>query len=124
MDYIFNRPNFLGSEVGLVLKTVGVDATTTGVKDEVIAGGLARKVLPAGTLVTVGTLTGLIFQDVDVTGATAQTQKTAPLMIAGYYIDANLPTSISGQAEALEAQNLIAIVDPDAVRPFESIEEE
>ncbi len=124
MDYTLNRPNFLGSEVGLVLKTVGLDAVTnsTLARDEVVVGGLTRKVIPAGSYVEVGSLKGFVFQDIDVTGTTAETQKPAPLMIAGYYIDANLPKSVSTQAEDLATQNLIAIEDPAPVRTTSSVE--
>lgn len=119
-----SKPNFLGSEVGLVLKTVGVDAVTNvaSATDEVY-NGFTHKIIPAGTLLTVGTYTGLLFQDVDVTNTTATTQKAAPLMIAGYYIDAKLPASISASAEALEAQNLIAIVDRAVTRTVTAITE-
>ena len=42
-NYVLNRPNFLGSEVGLVLKTITVPASASGAVTE-----NGRKIVKAG----------------------------------------------------------------------------
>lgn len=85
----YNRPNFLASEVGLKLDTIGLDATTHAsmVVSEVDDYGVTRSIIKQGTLYKAGSISGLIFQDVDVTGTNATTQKEAPLMTGGHYIN-------------------------------------
>lgn len=87
-----NRPNFLASEEGRVCKTAGVDAVTHTalLATETDADGLAHSILKAGTVIVAGNVKGILYQDVDVTGTTATTQKAAPVMVAGYYILAGL----------------------------------
>lgn len=98
---INSRPRFLGSEVGLVLKTIGVDASTTNTNGVVLAG-------------TVIAGKGIIFEDVDVTGATATTQVPAPIMVGGYYIAENLTANKS--ASLADVKGLIAITESSAAR--------
>lgn len=128
-----NRPNFLASEEGLVLKTAGLDASTHSdiLTTETDAAGLSHSVIKAGTVVVSGNVKGILYQDVDVTGATATTQKAAPIMVAGYYIAAalNTPYTVSSAASAFPsgftsanaaAQGLIALAGENATvtRPF------
>ena len=82
------KPNFLASEVGLVLKTYGLDATVTGAETE-----NGRSIIPAG-LVIAGK--GIVFQDIDVTGATATTQVPATIMIAGWVYEGKVDGDVSG----------------------------
>ena len=102
---ITSKPRFLGSEVGLVLKTIGLDAVTHS--------SLAKNgVVKAGTVVEGK---GIIFEDVDVTGTTATTQVAAPIMVGGYYIAANLVGTVGTELDAVKG--LIAITEGAVTRP-------
>lgn len=82
---MLNRPNWLGSEVGLVLKTATVSSTSgTPVTEN------GRKILKSGTVITDTALgKGLLFNDADVTdGAVVKS-----IMVGGYYIDSKLPAT-------------------------------
>lgn len=88
-----SRPNFLASEECLVLKSASADAVTnTGlVVNEVDADGLTHKILKAGTLFSSANVKGIVYQDVDLTGSTANEKVPIPVMVAGYYIASKLP---------------------------------
>ena len=89
--------NWLGSEVGLVKKTVTVPSTATSVTEN------GRKIVKSGTLITDATLgKGLLFNDVDITDG----DRVASMVIRGTYIDANLPTSVAASAEELAKQKI------------------
>jgi hypothetical protein len=85
------RPNFLGSEVGLVLKTASLDATTNAsiVTSETDSDGNARSIVKKGSIFAdaVAGIYGLVYQDIDVTGSTATTKVPAPIMVGGYFIN-------------------------------------
>lgn len=100
-EITLNRPNWLGSEVGMVLKTATI-SSTSGVP--VVENG--RQVIKSGTLITNANLgKGLLFNDADVTdGAVVKS-----IMIRGSYIDSKLPVSISASAEDLASKGLYAI---------------
>lgn len=104
---VSNRPNWLGSEVGMVLKTVTVSSTSGST---VVESG--RTIIKSGTLITDATLgKGLLFNDADVTdGAVVKS-----ILIRGTYIDAKLPASVSTSASALAEQGLYAIAYPNTV---------
>ena len=102
---ITSKPRFLGSEVGLVLKTIGLDAVTHSSLAE-------NGVVKAGTVVEGK---GIIFEDVDVTGTTAATQVAAPIMVGGYYIAANLVGTVGTKLDAVKG--LIAITEGVVTRP-------
>lgn len=102
---VVSRPNFLGSEVGLVLKTIGLDAVT---HSSLVENGVVK----AGTIVEGK---GIIFQDVDVTGSTATTQVPAPIMVGGYYIAANLVGTVGTKLDTVKG--LIAITEGSVTRP-------
>ena len=92
-EVILNRPNWLGSEVGMVRKTTTVteDSGTTVSEN-------GRKIIKSGTLITDANLgQGLLYNDADVTDGGV----VKSIMIRGSYIDENLPESIVGSAEAL-----------------------
>lgn len=107
MDIILNRPNWLGSEVGLVLKTITVPAEASGAVTE-----NGRKIIKSGSIFS-APYKGLLFEDVDITDGA----RVGSLMIRGSYIDAKLPASASTQAADFAAQGLYAIVEGNVVRP-------
>lgn len=99
---VFNPTDhsWVGSEVGLVLKTATITSAS------VSAGVDGKKVLKAGSLVT-DTALGkvLLWNDVDVTDG----DRVVSVMYAGYYIDSKLPTSVSASATDLAEHGLFAI---------------
>ena len=103
---ILNRPNWLGSEVGLVVKTITVPAGHAHVVEN------GRMIVKSGTVFTTPYY-GILFYDVDITDGA----KAASLMIRGSYIDAKLPTSASAYATNFIQQGLYAIAYPEVVRP-------
>lgn len=102
---ILNRPNWLGSEVGLVLKTFTVPAGHAHVVEN------GRMIVKSGTVFT--NPYGILFYDVDITDGA----KAASLMIRGSYIDAKLPVSASAQATSFAAQGLYPYAEQEAIRP-------
>lgn len=120
----YNRPNFLASEVSLKLDTVGLDAVThaTLTTDEVV-NGETRKIIKQGTVFTSGKINGLVFQDIDVTGTTADTQKPSPIMTAGHFINTAtaLPKVVeSATLTTFASQGLFAdpVKETATVRPY------
>lgn len=105
--YFDNKPSFLGSEVGLVLKTITVPATNSNVVTE-----NNRKVVKAGTIITTP-YSGLLYNDVDVTDG----DNLGSLMYAGYYVDAKLPKTASAQATTFSGHGLYAITEGATTRP-------
>lgn len=95
-----NRPNFLASEVGLITKTAGADASTNSsiVTTETDQYGVAHSIIKAGALYNSTDVKGIVFQDVDVTGSTATTKVAIPVMVAGHYIPSALPVAPSDPA--------------------------
>lgn len=91
MAFTVERPNFLGSEVGLLLITASVDAVTnsTIVVTETDADGIDRKIVKKGSIYANASagIYGLVFQDIDVTGSNATNKKPAPIMVGGYFIN-------------------------------------
>lgn len=98
---MLNRPNWLGSEVGMVLKTATISSTSGATVTE-----NGRTIIKSGTLITDTALgKGLLFNDADVTdGAVVKS-----IMLRGSYIDSKLPTSVVASATDLAAQGLYAI---------------
>lgn len=105
--YFDNKPSFLGSEVGLVLKTITVPASNSNVVTE-----NNRKVVKAGTIITTP-YSGLLYNDVDVTDG----DNIGSLMYAGYYVDAKLPKTATAQASTFAGHGLYAITEGATVRP-------
>lgn len=99
---VFNPTDhsWVGSEVGLVLKTATITSAS------VSAGANGRKVMKAGSLVT-DTALGkvLLWNDIDVTDG----DRVVSVMYAGYYIDSKLPTSVAASATDLAGHGLFAI---------------
>lgn len=104
---ILNRPNWLGSEIGLVTKSITVPASTAG---SVVENG--RTIVKSGTIFTTPYY-GLLFTDVDVTDGDA----IGALMIRGSYIDAKLPATASAQVSNFQNQGLYAITEGAVTRP-------
>ena len=92
--------SWVGSEVGLVLKTATIASTG------VLAGEDGKKVMKAGSLVT-DTQLGkvLLCNDVDVT----EGDRIVSVMYAGYYIDSKLPATVASSATDLAGHGLFAI---------------
>lgn len=116
----YSRPNFLASEVGLKLDTIGLDAVT---HTALVSTEDDRKIIKQGTIYSAGNIHGLIFQDIDVTGSTETTQVPAPLMTAGHFINTAtaLPTIVaSDKLDIFAKQGLFADpVKADSVtRPY------
>lgn len=110
-----NRPNWLGSAVGLVLKSISIPANfaTTVTENN-------RTIVQSGTIYAEdGGLLGLVYGDVDITDGAAK----ASLMIRGSYINANLPATAASVAEDFAAQGLYAFDEGSVTRPnFGSID--
>lgn len=102
-----NTPNFLESEVGLVLKTREIP-DTMGVADGIY------KVVKPGTPFPAddGTATGLVFTLTDVTGGSA----AGSVMVAGRVLRDRLAVSPEAEA-ALEAAGIKFVDAPDVTRP-------
>ncbi len=98
---MLNRPNWLGSEVGMVLKTTTISSTSGATVTE-----NGRTIIKSGTLINDTALgNGLLFNDADVTdGAVIKS-----IMIRGSYIDSKLPSTVAASASDLAAQGLYAI---------------
>lgn len=109
-EVILNKPNWLGSEVGLTLKTctIPADFATT-----VIENG--RTIVESGTIFVdaVTGQKGLVFGDYDITDGPV----IASIMIGGRYIDEKLPASAAAVEEDFIAQGLYACSEPEVVRP-------
>lgn len=106
--------NWLGSEVGRVVKTVTVPTSATAVTEN------GRKIVKSGTLITDAVLgKGLLINDADITDGA----RVGAMMIKGSYIDANLPTSVASSATELAAQGLYAIAYPETVVAYGEVTE-
>jgi hypothetical protein len=108
---VINRPNWLGSEVGLELKTAGISTATTitPVPVQETIGNFTQLVARSGSFVDTPNVKGILFQDVDVLGSTATEQIEAPIMIGGRYLAGKLQTG----AEAA----VVSLAEPK-LRPF------
>lgn len=110
-EIALNRPNWLGSEVGLVRKTCTVTQSSGAYVDETDANGNVRKILKSGTLIIdTGFGYGLLWNDADVTDSQG---KIASVMIRGTYIDKALPTSVSSNSSLLIEQGLYSMEYPE-----------
>lgn len=94
------RPNFLESEVGLVLKTRQIPASM-GTDD-----GYGHKIVPAGTVFET---TGIVFETVDVTNG----DKAGPVMVAGRVLADRLDSTA---ATTLAGTDIVFVDAPDVIR--------
>lgn len=113
------KKNWLGSEVGLELKTVTVPANYNTNASTNIVTVNGRKIVKAGALITDSVLgSGLLWNDVDITDGA----RVASMMIRGVYINANLPTAIPTTGAVnigtLAQQGLYSITFPATVIPY------
>lgn len=109
-EITLNRPNWLGSEVGMVLKTTTIKK----------ADHSSDTLVKSGTLITDTNLgKGLLFNDVDVSDG----DRVASIMIRGSYINEKLPTDISSSAEDLIKQGLYAIKYADTTIAYGEVTE-
>lgn len=106
-EITLNRPNWLGSAVGLVLKTIEVpsDFATTVTEDN-------RTIVKSGQYFSTP-YKGLLFGDIDITDG----DQEGSLMIRGSYIDGNLPATVAAYATDFKAQGLFAITEGSVTRP-------
>ena len=109
-EVILNKPNWLGSEVGLTLKTFTIPADFS---PTVIKNG--KTIVESGTIFVdaVTGQKGLVFGDYDITDGSV----LACIMIGGRYIDEKLPASAVDFAEDFIAQGLYAYSESEVVRP-------
>lgn len=111
------HPNWIGSEVGMVLKTATVNSTNAiTTKNETYPDGSVHKIAKSGSVYVDATnkIYGLVYNDVDVTGD----GRHASVMVAGHYIADKLPAAVASEnATKFAAQGLFPVVEVDAVRP-------
>ena len=102
------RPNFLESEVGLVLKTYQIPASM-GADD-----GTGRKVVAAGTPFPSDdtSAVGLVFEDVDVSWG----DHAGSVLVAGRVLGNKL--SVSGSKETLTGKGIVFVKTPSITRPW------
>lgn len=107
--------NWLGSEVGYIAKTVTVTSSSA---TPVTENG--RSIIKSGTLINDSVLGyGLLVNDADVTDG----GRVGAIMIRGTYINANLPTQLTGeQVSALAAQGLYNITYPNNTVQYGEVE--
>ena len=92
------RPNFIGSEVGLIKKTVQVPASL-GKQDGKF------KIVPAGTVIPANDATaqGVLFEDANVTNG----DRVGAIVTSGHLLGKQLPAEPTAEAqEALLAKGL------------------
>lgn len=101
------RPNFLDSEVGLVLKTYEIEQSK-GAADG------TRKLVAAGTPYPANdaTAVGIVFESVDVTDGNAP----GSLMVAGRVVKDSLTIDSAAQT-ALEKLGIVFVTAPTITRP-------
>ena len=109
-----SHKNWLGSEVGLVRKTITVPANfATTVTEN------GRKIVKSGTVFTTPFF-GLLFNDADITDG----DRIGSLVIGGYYIDKNLPATAAAHVDDFAKLGLFPFDESDVARPdFGTIEE-
>lgn len=103
------RPNFLESEVGLVLKTYQISASL-GTEDE-----YGNKIVAAGTVFPSndGSAVGIVFEDVDVTHGDHE----GSVMLAGRVLKDRL--NVQGAAETpLKSSGIVFVDAPEVTRGY------
>lgn len=113
---IYSKENWLGSEVGRVLKSAMITATSAITKETVTTAEGTRTIARSGSVFVDSTLGiyGLIYNDTDITDG----DKIGSVMVAGHYIAEKLPAVVSSEnLTKFAAQGLFPVVETDAVRP-------
>lgn len=118
-EITLNRPNWLGSEVGKVVKTATILKSANESKAVTENG---RKIVKAGTLIEDEKLgKGLLYNDADITDKDA----VKSLMIRGSYINDKLPTKLEeNDITALADKGLYEIAYADTTIAYGKVEEE
>lgn len=80
---IISAASFLGSEVGLVVKTASTYLNDTALDSTGVANGTIK----AGTIYAGTNVKGLVFTDVDISGSSATKQVAIPVMVAGRFVN-------------------------------------
>lgn len=111
MSYVTNitgtvKPNFLESEVGLVLKTREIPQTL-GEDDN------GRKIVPAGTIFPTDdtSATGILFGDVDVTAGNA----AGSVLVAGRVLEDAITIDTEAK-KSLAASGIVFVTAPTITR--------
>lgn len=102
VEQTYERPNFLDSEVGLILKTREIPQTIGKDQDN-------RKIVVAGTPFPSNdsSATGIIFETIDVTD---DEKRPGSVIVAGRIIKDNLPVTLDSNAEtALKALGFVFV---------------
>lgn len=101
------KPNFLESEVGLVLKTREIPQTL-GEDDN------GRKIVPAGTIFPTDDTyaTGIVFENVDVTAG----NMPGSVMVAGRVLEDGLTVDTEAK-KSLAAAGIVFVTAPTITRP-------
>lgn len=101
-----NRPNWLASEKNFVSKTITVPVGTSSVTEN------GRTIVKSGTIFT-SPYYGLLVNDVDITDGARE----AALMVGGYYIDAQLPSTAASYVSNFAATGLFPLAEGSVTRP-------
>lgn len=104
-------PNFLASEVGLVLKSYQLNKTDYSSNPVVKAGTVVTVTTGEGSS-AVTTPIGIVYQDVDLTDG----DKFVSLIIAGRVYEDRLPTGYSSYKSALTAKGIFFDTMPATTR--------
>ena len=108
------RPNFLGSEIGLILKTYEIK------QEGVAADAAGKKIVKAGTVYPANDATalGIVFEDIDVT---EDAVRPGSLIIAGRILKNRLPAEPAAEAlAALTARGIYFDDEAETVRDGEA----
>ena len=104
------RPNFLGSEIGLIQKTYEIK------QEGVVAGTDGKKIVQGGTVYPAndGTALGIVFEDIDVT---EDAVRPGSIIIAGRILQNRLPVEPTPEAiTALTARGIYFDDEAETVR--------
>lgn len=107
-----SKPNWLGSDIGKVVKTMELPETFETYEEVVDVDGNTRKIVRSGTYVATP-YKGLVYNDADITNG----DRIVSVMIRGSYIDALLPATVVSHTSDLIAQGLYAVTEGEFTRP-------
>lgn len=105
-------PNFLASEVGLVLKSYQLNKSSYSGSDYFVKAGTVVTVTTGEGSNAVTTPIGIVYQDVDLTDG----DKFVSLIIAGRVYEDRLPTGYSAYKSALTAKGIFFDTMPATTR--------
>ena len=108
------RPNFLGSEIGLIQKTYEIK------QEGVAANAAGRKIVKGGTAYPANDATalGIVFEDIDVT---EDAVRPGSIIIAGRILQNRLPVELAEEAiTVLKARGIYFDDEAETVRDGEA----